>query len=190
MSSDRTPADVVAELLDAHRDDPYSTAEPVSLPGIADLCQERGEHKSASAIRQAVQILASRQRFYAVQLGDECGWVVMSDDPINGTPVWRFDEFPPDPSRGEKAHRLARLLNTAAGFRVVPIPDDNTRAEVLNLVNRAKDRRTAHSVKKRYAIADDFDHVDLSRLERMADLLAAAYLDEQPQDPEEGATDE
>ena len=108
-------ADVIAELLDAHRDDPYSTAEPVSLPGIADLCQERGEHKSASAIRRAVRVLASRQRFYAVQLGDECGWVVMSDDPINGTPVWRFDEFPPDPSRGEKAHRLARLLNTAAG---------------------------------------------------------------------------
>jgi len=70
----------------------------------------------------------------------------------------------------------------AAGFRVVPIPDDNTRAEVEALVERAKDRKTAYEVCKRYGITNSFDHIDLSRLERMVDLLAAAYLDGQPQD--------
>lgn len=131
--NEQTPADVIARLTASEGDDPYSTNEPVTLPGIADLHQERGEHKSAAAIRQAVKILTARQRFYAVQLGDDDGWVVMRDDPINGTPVWRFNEFPPSPLRGDDAHRLAELLNDAAGFRVSSKPDDDTRREVEGL---------------------------------------------------------
>ena len=88
-----------------------------------------------------------------------------------------FDDGDPSGYSIGRSAALAVLdALAAAGFRVVPEPDDTTRAEVEVLVERAKDRKTTYEVCKRYGISNDFDHIDLSRLERMADLLAAAYL--------------
>lgn len=56
-----------------------------------------------------------RERFFAVQLGDDDGWAVVAGDPINGSVVWRFDEFPPGPHRKDDAFRLTGLLNGISG---------------------------------------------------------------------------
>lgn len=150
--AEQTPADVIARLIDPNGDDPCSTAEPVTLPGIAELHQERGEHRSAASIRLAVDILERRRRFYVVRCGDEDRWVVMRDDPINGTPVWRFEEFPPSPARGEDACRLADLLNDAAGFEVSPKVDADTHDREMCEVLAERDRAEEWADKLAFAL--------------------------------------
>ena len=50
-------------------------------------------------------------------------------------------------------------------------PEDERHIEVAALVDRIRARRVAYDAARHYGIRLDLDHVDMSRMERMAELL-------------------
>lgn len=64
-----------------------------------------------------------------------------------------------------------------------PVVDDDTRRVVEALIDRVGERRAAHDAARHYGIVLDLNHFDIARMERLAELAAAASLPHGPKGP-------